>query len=406
MRISPLRRLAALATTLGLASLGLLGTGAAPAQAAIRDCPSGYFCAWKSEDGTGTMFKTNVNKATLGTWDNSFRTVVNHTSQYVCLHDDPNYAEAGGAYVWAPDPAGTEWGHAYATASSVRFVRTERECHYPAYPSWYSAATPEAAGFGDLNGDRKADVLVRDKAGRLWFLPGNRTGKLIGSGGWNSMNALTRHGDFSRDGREDLIAREAATGKLWLYPGTSTGTFGSRRLIGSGGWNSMSRIHAFGDLTGDSRSDLIAVEKATGKLWLYPGTSTGTLGARKLIGSGGWNSMNALVAVGDVNGDARPDLYAREAATGKLWLYPGRTAALGARTLVGSTGWKVVSEFVGVGDVTGDARADLVTTSTSGYIGETCRGVGCQITRPGRGDGTLDPGEVSDPYWFGLNGTF
>ncbi|MFF0202410.1 hypothetical protein [Streptomyces sp. NPDC005017] len=79
---------------------------------------------------------------------------------------------------------------------------------------------------------------------------------------------------------------------------------------------------------------------------------------------------------------------------------------LDARTLVGSTGRKVVSESVGVGDLTDDARADLVTTGTSGCIGETCRGVGCQITRPGRGDGTLDPGEVSDPYRFGLNGTF
>src|SRR5690348_9117656 len=73
MRVSLLRRLATLATTLGLTSLGLLGAGAAPAQAAVSDCPAGYFCAWKTDDGTGTMFKTNTSQATLGAWDNTFR---------------------------------------------------------------------------------------------------------------------------------------------------------------------------------------------------------------------------------------------------------------------------------------------------------------------------------------------
>lgn len=72
----------------------------------------------------------------------------------------------------------------------------------------------------------------------------------------------------------------------------------------------MRNITAFGDLTKDGRSDLIATEKSTGKLYLYPGTSTGTLGSRKLIGTGGWNTMAHLVAVGDFNGTDAPDLLA------------------------------------------------------------------------------------------------
>ena len=153
----------------------------------------------------------------------------------------------------------------------MSLVATERECWLPAYPEWYASTTPQAAGFGDLNADRKADVLVRDKAGRLWFLRGDGTGQLVGNGGWNAMNALARHGDFSGDGREDVIAREASTGNLWLYPGAGTGSLGARKLMGNGGWNAMSRIVAYGDLSGDGRSDVLAVEKATGKLWLYPG---------------------------------------------------------------------------------------------------------------------------------------
>ncbi|MFK4141173.1 FG-GAP repeat domain-containing protein [Streptomyces filamentosus] len=63
------------------------------------------------------------------------------------------------------------------------------------------------------------------------------------------MNALTGIGDMNSDGRPDLIAREAATGKLWFYPG-KTGAYGSRVLIG-GGWNSMASIFAVADLNAD-----------------------------------------------------------------------------------------------------------------------------------------------------------
>ncbi|MER7946433.1 peptidase inhibitor family I36 protein [Streptomyces sp. NPDC096079] len=403
MRTSLLRRVVTVATTLGLTSLGLFGAGAAPAQAAIRDCPSGYFCAWTSDDGTGTMYRTNVNRATLGTWDNRFRSVVNHTNKYACLYDAPNYDVDGGTSIWGPDPAGTEWGYSWSSVSSVKFVPTERECVLPPYPAWTSYTAPKAAGFGDLNADRKADVIVRDEAGRLWFLPGDATGRLVGTGGWGAMNALTRHGDFSGDGREDVIAREKATGRLWLYPGTGTGALGTRRLIGSGGWNAMNQITAFGNLTGDARSDLLAVEKSTGRLWLYPGTSTG-VGARKLLGSGGWNAMNALVGAGDMNGDNRPDLIAREAANGRLWFYPGTAAGgVGPRALIGSGGWNVMASFLPLGDLNADGRNDLAALSNSTYIGEGCRGVGCLVLYSGKGTGALYPGAPEQENWMDLN---
>ncbi|MBT2368441.1 VCBS repeat-containing protein [Streptomyces sp. ISL-10] len=406
MHVSLLRRVATLATALGLTSLGLLGAGAAPAQAAISDCPAGYFCAWKSDNGTGTMFKTNTNKATLGDWDNTFQSVVNRTSKFACLHDDPNYSRTGGVASWAPDPPGTEWGYSHRTVSSVSLVATQRECYFPAYPEWYTATAPQAAGFGDLNADRRADVLVRDKAGRLWFLRGDGTGQLVGNSGWNAMNALVRHGDFSGDGREDVIAREASTGKLWLYPGTGTGSLGARKLMGISGWNAMSRIVAYGDLSGDGRSDVLAVEKATGKLWLYPGTGASTLGARKIIGNSGWNGMSALVGAGDMNGDGRADLIARQASTGNLYLYPGKAGVLGSRVLIGSGGWNVMDTFLGLGDVTGDGHGDLVTTTKSSYVGEGCRGVGCQLVYPGRGTGSLGSRQETATDWWHLNGFF
>ncbi|WP_326575718.1 FG-GAP-like repeat-containing protein [Actinacidiphila glaucinigra] len=363
MRTTLLQRAAALATTLGLTSLGLLGAGAAPAQAATSDCPKGYFCGWANDDGTGSTFKTKTSVPTLGSWDNKIRLRYNRTGLNVCFFDKPNY-EGFGAWD-TPDEIYPISG-AEADYSSIKISRTLRECETDPYPYWETATSPKALGFGDMNGDRRADAVLRDEAGRLWLMPGNGTGRLIGNGGWNAMNALVRHGDFSRDGREDVIASEKATGKLWLYPGTGSGGLGTRKLIGNGGWNSMGRLAAFGDLTGDGRSDLLGVEKATGKLWLYPGTGSGGLGARKLIGTGGWNGMNALVGAGDMTGDGRADLVAREKATGKLWLYPGTsTRTLGARKLIGTGGWNSMDHILGVGDTSGDGRPDLEASDGS-----------------------------------------
>ncbi|MGW4053247.1 FG-GAP-like repeat-containing protein [Streptomyces sp. NPDC004779] len=396
-----------LASLLGLAALGALGTAtAAPAQAAASDCPKGYFCAWKTDDATGPMFKTNKSLPTLGTWNNTFRSQLNRTSKFACVYDLPNY-ELG--TLWTLDP-NEDLHDRYDIvvdphAGSVELVATERECGGEAHPTWYAETSPKAAGFGDLNGDRKADVLVRDTAGRLWFLSGDYVGKLVGAGGWNAMDAMVRHGDFSRDGREDVIAREASTGKLWLYPGTGTGGLGARKLVGAGGWNAMSRISAVGDLTGDKRSDLLAVEKSTGKLYLYPGTSSGSLGARKLIGAGGWNSMNALTGPGDTNGDGRVDVYAREASTGKLWLYPGTsTGSLGARKLVGTGGWNAMGSFLSIGDFTGDGKPDLATIARRpGLEPEHADEL---RTYRGLGTGALAAWNRTDSNWWGLNGAF
>ncbi|MFE6851456.1 FG-GAP-like repeat-containing protein [Streptomyces sp. NPDC057674] len=393
MRTPLFRRLASTAVALGLSSLGLLGAGAAPAQAAGSGCPTGYFCAWGDTGATGPMFKTQSSKATLGTWDNKFRLIINRTSGFACTFNSPNYEDGAGRY----ENDGYTTSIASRSVSSVKIVPTLRECEGPAYPHWLSETSPTAAGFGDLNGDRRADVLVRDLVGRLWFLPGDGSGKLVGSGGWNAFDAMVRHGDFSRDAREDVIVREKATGRLWLYPGTGSGGFGARKLIGAGGWNAMSRIAAFGDLTGDARSDLLAVEKATGRLWLYPGTSTGTLGARKLLGNGGWNGMNALVGVGDVNGDGRADLYAREASTGRLWLYPGKAGALGGRVLLGG-GWNGMTMLIGNGDWSGDGRPDLIATEVESRL---------LFRYEGTGTGRLGARDwLGGGDWWDLNGAF
>jgi hypothetical protein len=200
---------------------------------------------------------------------------------------------------------------------------------------------------GDFTGDGAADVIARRTAdGSLWLYPGNGRGgwllpaRQIGTG-WNVMNALIGPNDFNGDQRPDLLARQASTGDLWLYPGNGAGGFAPRIKVG-GGWNSMNALIGVGDFNGDGPADVLARQASTGDLWLYPGNGKGGWLPRVRVG-GGWNSFNALLSPGDLNGDRTADVLARETSTGRLWLYPGNGAGGWLpRVLVGG-GWNVMS---------------------------------------------------------------
>ncbi|MET9951982.1 FG-GAP-like repeat-containing protein [Streptomyces sp. NPDC006339] len=223
---------------------------------------------------------------------------------------------------------------------------------------------------GDLTGDGRPDLLARAASGdgTLWIYPGaggGRFGTRIDNGGWASMAQVGGVGDVTGDGRSDVLAVEKSTGTLWVYPGQTNGHLGAR-IDNGGGWNTM-RISGSRDLTGDGRGDLLAVEKSTGKLFVYPGQTNGHFGARVEAGSN-WDSMSALGGAGDLNGDGKGDVVAVEAASGKLWVYPGLgNGSFGGRVEAG-TGWGVMTSVSGAGDYTGDGRADLVARQDDGRL--------------------------------------
>jgi hypothetical protein len=96
----------------------------------------------------------------------------------------------------------------------------------------YLSAAPAHA---DWSGDRRADVLAVDSAGRLLLYRGTGAGRFVAGGGspigtgWGGFTALLAPGDWSGDGRPDLLAR-TTDGLLLLYRGNGSGGF----LTGSG----------------------------------------------------------------------------------------------------------------------------------------------------------------------------
>ncbi|GAA2168148.1 FG-GAP-like repeat-containing protein [Actinomadura napierensis] len=215
---------------------------------------------------------------------------------------------------------------------------------------------------GDQTGDGTADAVAVDQAtGKLWLYPGPTfaatSRKAIGLSGWTGMAELTGIGDLTGDGRSDLIAAQKSDGTLWLYPGGDS-RLGTRIKIGNGGWTGMAELTGIGDLTGDGRSDLIAAQKSDGTLWLYPGGDS-RLGTRIKIGNSGWTGMEKLVGVTDITGDGKPDLLAVRKSDGILRVYPGGKSSLATPKQLGS-GWGDIRSLTLTGDITGDGVNDLI----------------------------------------------
>lgn len=199
--------------------------------------------------------------------------------------------------------------------------------------------------FGDMGSDRCAELLVRMPGGELRRYAGK-----CGSGayapssshtslgtGWNAYNVLTAPGDLTGDGRTDLLARKASTGDLYLFANDGAGKLKAGVKIRSA-WTGYTKIVGAGDLNGDGYGDVLARAK-DGTLYRYDGRGDGTLKDRVKLFSDWGGSYNAIVGVGDITGDGKNDLVVRD-TSGNLYRNDGKgNGSFGSRVKI-ATGWQ------------------------------------------------------------------
>jgi RHS repeat-associated protein len=244
---------------------------------------------------------------------------------------------------------------------------------------------------GDFTGDGKKDLITRTASGRIYSNAGTGSGTFnagtLISTGFGAFRSLAV-ADFTGDNKPDIVGN-LPDDRLLLYPGTGTGGIGAAIQIGNSGWAPYD-LSAPGDLTGDGKPDLVGRRSYDGKLYLWPGNGAGGLNTAQLIGASGWDVYWQVSGSGDYTGDGKADILAADA--GGVWVYPGTatsTGALGGRTRLAAgvigpdTDW-----YIPTGDITGDAKPDLLTRqlrylaglpSTAHTVGKAC---GAAVTYP------------------------
>ncbi|MFC9267741.1 FG-GAP repeat domain-containing protein [Streptomyces zhihengii] len=271
----------------------------------------------------------------------------------------------------------------------------------------------QLAGMNDVNNDGIADLFTRNTAGELFFYSGTGEktrpfkGKVKVGSGWNMFNTLFSIDDLDEDGNAELLAR-TSNGDLYNYSSTGTGAFHTRVEFG-GGWNTVDRFANGSSVPSFGKDELIGLDTA-GSLYYYYDLNNGKFAPRQRIGDGGawkgaklqhfssldadgvsellevynghlynlsagahdigggWGVYNTLVGPGDLSGDGKGDMVARD-GSGTLYLYRGNGYGTGfaAKQRIG-TGWGQFNALIGAGDISGDGRADLIARATDGKL--------------------------------------
>ncbi|MDH3913626.1 MAG: hypothetical protein OEU09_20300, partial [Rhodospirillales bacterium] len=164
-------------------------------------------------------------------------------------------------------------------------------------------------------------------------------------------------GDFTVDGRADILWRNTDTGNaiLWQMDGfakEATGSIGTPDPA----W----QVRGLADFNADTKTDV---------LWRNTGTGTAVLwlmdGFTKLAGGGiGGAGLDwQVVGTGDFDGDDHADILWRNITSGAafVWKMDGLT-----KTATGGIGGvPLVWEVAGVGDFDADAKADILWRNTT-----------------------------------------
>ena len=225
-------------------------------------------------------------------------------------------------------------------------------------------------GVGDLNGDRRDDVLMRRNDGPWVYYPMNGRRVIAGERGWaNLPRSLDWRsagiGDFDSDGADGVLLRHVdGTWRHYPMAGHRVAEEGwsAPRLSDDVSW----RVAAVGDFMGDGR-DAVLLRHASGR-WRHESLTGGEgISQRPMPGlprAWAWR----LAGVGDLNGDGTDDVLLRNA--GESWrayhVVGGRTAGQLEPGLPRDSDWRMAARPVHMPDASLRAAVEEVLEKPQG----------------------------------------
>jgi uncharacterized delta-60 repeat protein len=260
----------------------------------------------------------------------------------------------------------------------------------------------------DFNGDGRRDFIWRNRTagdGRAlaWFMGGTNGTTLLGGDIFTTTMTdqnwqIVSSGDFNRDGKDDLLWRNASTGRnlVWFMNGvTKTGekaiidSQGADILVQGNDWE----IKGSADFNKDGYIDLLWRNKVSGDnvVWNLTGADGTTAPSTSSIGpsfTSGWD----IRAINDFNRDGNVDIVWRNSVSGNnvIWYLGGATGTVyqSETSILGRTdqNWNIV----GSGDFNKDGEADLLWRNSAGGQNQVWLLGGTSILTPANSSYSID----------------
>jgi hypothetical protein len=250
----------------------------------------------------------------------------------------------------------------------------------------------------DINNDKKLDIIIPDGFGDVFTFYGKGNGTFTAGPGYplqacnDCSNFLIQVADFNGDGTLDLLESNGIViGTVSL--GRGDGTFQMNQVNAYNTTFTASNI-ATADFNGDGFPDTAQSLSggANGKIGINLGSSHGALGTTALVTvSTCANNVVEWVAARDVNGDGKADIVATmQDATfagcqnNTVAVLTGLGTGKFKKPVYYPTGSTAQELIVDLVDVNGDGKLDIVTGNADGSISVLLN----------KGNGTFNPGTL------------
>ena len=224
---------------------------------------------------------------------------------------------------------------------------------------------PAAIASADFNGDGIPDLVAvccgngsANSSVGVFLGQGDGTFQTPASYGVGQAAESVITGDFNGDGFPDLVVGNTGSNSLSLLPGNGDGTFQPAKAI-PGYW---ALTVAAADFNGDGILDLV--------FGSYPGTGVTVLlgngdGTFQNLGSYGVGDQPESIAVGDFNGDGKPDVAVATQSSGAAVLL-----GYGDGTFHTAVNYSTGGQFRSIiaADLDGDGKLDLAVAYALGNV--------------------------------------
>jgi len=229
---------------------------------------------------------------------------------------------------------------------------------------------PDSIAVGDIDGDGASDLVTADAHTlRVYFQSSPRVFVLAPL----VLDVPARPGfvgvqDLDRDGDVDLASANHGR-SIALFFQVSPGTFDAvPQVLGFSDFDLGARHLAAGDLDGDGDLDLVSAPGAGENLAVYFQASPGMFDPLPLLLDDSSTNFPAAVALGDLDGNGRPDLVSANGTGDNLSIFLQNAPRTFDRPplLLGGPSTTDTPGDVVVSDLDGDGDLDLVSANSDG----------------------------------------